>query len=398
MKKIILTRLTFVLLICIGLTNCTDPYKMQTDTFEDALVVEATITNVLQKQTIKVSRTYRFEDFGPVFEENANVFVTDNDGVEYPFVQSNHVYTSVNAFQAVPGKQYQLTVITSDGKKYTSTKEILPTDSPLEEVTANVQTIDNVTGVEIRAKSYNPSGTSQYYRFEYEETYKIVAPKWITSKAYFSGSNPNQPILTMLPRTEEARTCYSTDKSLEIIQLNTNETAEDRVDFPVRFISNQNYIMSHRYSILVRQYVQNIHSYNYYKALKKLAGSGGNILSPNQPGFLIGNIKSVNNSSEKVIGYFDVSPVSSKRIFFNYADLFPGKPLPPYKVNCSEQELEYCFSTLNPYCDGPSIVGYINNKIMVIYKFDEAPTYTLTPAPCGDCTTFSSNVIPSFWE
>ena len=397
MKKIFLTRLTFLLLICIGLTNCTDPYKMQTDTFEDALVVEATITNVLQKQTIKVSRTYRFEDFGPSFEENADVLVTDSDGNEYPFVQSNNTYVSVNAFQAEPGKQYRLTVITSDGKKYTSSQEVLTADNPLDDVTATVQTIDNVTGVEIRAKSYDPNSTSQYYRFEYEETYKIVAPKWITSKAYFSGPNPNQPILTMLPRTEEARICYSTDKSTEILLFNSNETTEDRVDFPVRFISDQNYIMSHRYSILVRQYVQNSHAYNYYKSLKKLSGSG-TILSPNQPGFLIGNIKSVNNPSEKVIGYFDVSAVSTKRIFFNYADLFPGKPLPPYKVNCTELSQKYCFSTLDPSCNGPSVVGYINTNVMVIYKFDDAPIYILTPAPCGDCTSFSSNVIPSFWE
>lgn len=397
MKKIFLIRLTFLLLIGIGLTNCTDPYKMQTDTFEDALVVEATITNVLQKQTIKVSRTYRFEDFGPTFEENADVSITDSDGNQYPFVQSNNTYTSVNAFQAVPGKQYQLTIITSDGKKYTSSQEVLPADSPLQDLTANVQTIDNVTGVEIRAKSYNPNGTSQYYRFEYEETYKIIAPKWIPYKHHFSGPNPNQPIITMVPRTEEARTCYSTDKSTDILVLNTNETAEDRVDFPVRFISNQNYIMSHRYTILVHQYVQNAHAYNYYKALKKLSGSG-NILSPNQPGYLIGNIKSVNNPNEKVIGFFDVSPVSSKRIFFNYADLFPGKPLPPYKVNCNELVQEYCFSTLIRSCQGPSILTFLKSNLMVIFRYEDAPVYTFTPAPCGDCTTFSSNVIPPFWE
>lgn len=396
MKKTFLNRLSLLLLIGFGFSNCTDPYKMKTDTFEDALVVEATITNAFQKQTVKLSRTYAFEDF-PTFEENADVTITDSDGNEYPFVQTNNAYVSVNEFRALPGKQYQLTIITSDGKRYASTKEILPADSPLEDVTASVQTIDNVTGVEIRAKSNDASGSSQYYRFEYEETYKVIAPKWITTKAYFSGPNPVTPILTMLPRVEEARTCYSTDKSSQILLLNANETAEGRVDFPVRFISNQNYIMSHRYSILVRQYVQNQHAYNYYNTLKKLSGSG-NILSPNQPGYLAGNIKSVSNPNEKVIGFFDVSTVSSKRIFFNYADLFPGQPLPPYKVNCNELEQNYCFVPSNPSCNGPSVVGYINSNIMVIYKFEEAPIYTLVPAPCGDCTTFSSNVIPAFWE
>ncbi|UUC45746.1 DUF4249 domain-containing protein [Flavobacterium cerinum] len=396
MKIKFLTRLTLLLLIGVSLTNCTDPYKMQTDTFEDALVVEATITDVLQKQTVKLSRTYRFEDFGPVTEENADVSIIDSDGNQYDFIEQNNVYTSVNEFKAVPGKQYQLTIITSDGKKYTSTQEILPTASPIQDVVANVETVNNVRGVEIRAKSYDPSGNSQYYRFEYEETYKVIAPKWVSVEAKLSGPNPMQPIITMQPRTTEARVCYSTDKSTEILLVNTNEGPEDRVDFPVRFLSRQNYSISHRYSILVRQYVQNAHAYNYYKALKRMSGSG-NILSPNQPGFLNGNIKSVNNPTEKVIGYFDVSTVSTKRIFFNYTDLFPGEPLPAYKVSCNEQVLNYCFSS-DPACKGTSILSYLNTNTMAMYLFDEAPIYTMVPEACADCTSFSSNVIPPFWE
>ncbi|UUC45748.1 DUF4249 domain-containing protein [Flavobacterium cerinum] len=396
MKTKFLTQLIGLVLICFGLTNCTDPYKMKTDTFEDALVVEATITNLLQKQTVKISRTFRFEDLIPSFEENAVVTVTDSDGNVYPFEQGNNVYTSVNEFQALPGKQYHLTIFTSDGKKYTSTKEILPTDTPLQELTASVQTVDNIRGVEIRAKSYDPSSTSHYYRFEYDETYKVIAPKWQTFKPKIIQANPYK-IITFVPHTEETKTCYSTDKSTDILLVNSNEATEDRVDFPVRFISTQNYIISHRYSILVRQYVQNLYAYNYYKTLKKLSGSGS-ILSPNQPGYLVGNIKSVNNPSEKVIGFFDVSTVSSKRIFFNYADLFPGEALPPYKVICNELELDYCF-TDNPGCKGGDVINYLEQKTMTIIRYDFViPTYIMTPLPCAECTSFSSNIVPPFWE
>jgi len=324
------------------------------------------------------------------------VIVTDSDGNEYPFVENNRTYTSVTAFQAVPGKQYQLTVITSDGKKYVSTKEILPTDTPLQDVTATVRTIDNIRGVEIRAKSYDPSSSSKYYRFEYEESYKVIAPRWIHLRGTVSGPSLYELFVTMVPRTEEARICYSIDKSTDIILFNSTETAEDRVDFPVRFISNQNYIMSHRYTILVRQYVQNLHAYNYYKTLKKLSG-GGSIFSPNQPGYLVGNIKSVNNPNEKVIGFFDVATVSSKRIYFNYADLFPGEALPPYKVDCYLADLQYCYG--GPLCFAPYINIFLNNNLMAIYNYAKAPvSYVLTPIECGDCTSFSSNVAPPFWE
>ncbi|UUC45750.1 DUF4249 domain-containing protein [Flavobacterium cerinum] len=399
MKTKFLTQLLGLVLICFGLTNCTDPYKLKTDTFEDALVVEATITNQMQKQTVKLSRTFRFEDLIPAFEENADVTVTDSDGNVYPFEQSNNVYTSVNEFQAVPGKLYHLTIITSDGKKYTSSKEVLPTDTPLQELTASVQTIDNIRGVEIKAKSYDPSSTSHYYRFEYEETYKIIAPKWRTFKPKVTRDAMDNPVIVYIPHTEETRTCYSTDKSTDILLLNTNETPEDRVDFPVRFISTQNYIMSHRYTILVHQYVQNLHAYNYYKALKKLSGSGS-VLSPNQPGYLVGNIKSVNNPSEKVIGFFDVSSVSSKRLFFNYADLFPGEALPPYKVTCDEQAYKFCFNLLDRFCKGDQVLDHIKyrTKTIIGTNDDPIPIYIMTPMACAECTSFSSNIVPPFWE
>ena len=392
MKTSILTKLVSFLLVCLSIMSCTDPYQMKTDTFEDAIVIEATITNVLEKQTLKLSRTYRFEDAGPVFEEDATVTVTDSDGNVYNFVEENETYVSTTAFQAVTDKQYQLSVTTSDGRKYVSNQEILPAVNNIESVAASVQTQDNVRGVEIRVKSFDPTNSSKYYRYEYEETYKIISPKWRPYKAVITG--PQE--IEIVPRTEEAQTCYSTDKSTDIILVNTNETQEDRVDFAVRFISAKNYIISHRYSILVRQYVQNLHAFTFYKNLKKISGSG-NILSPNQPGFLSGNIKCVNSPNEKVIGFFDVASVSSKRIFFNYADLFPGEQLPPFKVNCNEMEQNLCFSPV-PTCHGGSIMSYLGSNTMAVYEYMSAPVYVLIPTPCADCTSFSSNVIPPFWE
>lgn len=392
MKITILTKIVSFLLLCLSIVSCTDPYQMQTNTFEDAVVIEATITNILQKQVIKVSRTYRFEDTGPVFEEGATVSVTDSDGNLYNFIEENNTYVSTAAFQAVSGRQYQLSVTTSDGRKYVSNQEILPTVTNIESVTASAQSRDNKRGVEIRVKSFDPTNSSKYYRYEYEETYKIISPKWRPYKAVVTGLEEFE----IVPRTEQVQTCYSTDKSTDIILVNTNENQEDRVDFALRFISNQNYIISHRYSILVHQYVQNLHAFTFYKNLKKISESG-NIFSPNQPGLISGNIKCVNSPNEKVIGFFDVSPISSKRIFFNYADLFPNEPLPPYKVNCNELQLLFCFGA-DPFCHGESIMTYLRTNTMAVYEYADRPSYIFVPTPCADCTSFSSNVIPPFWE
>lgn len=147
---------------------------------------------------------------------------------------------------------------------------------------------------------------------------------------------------------------------------------------------------------MVKQYVENLAAYTYYETLKKISESGS-LLSPRQPGYLYGNLRSTNNPTEKIIGYFDVASVSTKRIYFNYEDLFPGEFAPPYYTNCDE----FCYRPgLEPYpCR--TFDGFIQdlglNKIA--YQSANVPSsvYNMVNIPCGDCTSFSSNIKPTFW-
>jgi hypothetical protein len=57
-KPLYLFALAFVaMLVC----SCTEQYALQTNTFDEALVVEANITNEFKEQEIKISRSFRFE-------------------------------------------------------------------------------------------------------------------------------------------------------------------------------------------------------------------------------------------------------------------------------------------------------------------------------------------------
>ncbi|MNQ87417.1 hypothetical protein D3C85_1026390 [compost metagenome] len=199
------------------------------------------------------------------------------------------------------------------------------------------------------------------------------------------------------PNDPNTRVCYSTKASNDIILTTTTNLQEDRVNFPVRFISDQNYIISHRYSILVKQYVQNLESYTFRKTMKEISSSAS-VLSPKQPGFINGNLKCVSNTGEKVIGFFEVSSFSSKRIFFNYSDLFPGETLPPYYTDCTEEEFKFCFGFSMPIpCRGNVLIDRITANA-ITYKYNiESSFYYMVPVECGDCTSFSSNQIPSFW-
>jgi hypothetical protein len=402
--KLFTPKITFLLLLCLALSGCTEQYVIQTNTFDEALVVEATITNELKKQEIKLSRTFRFEQDGPVPEAGAQVSVTDSDGNEYTFSEDSGRYVSDSQFQAAPGKTYRLRIITHDGKIYDSDGVKMTTVNEIQSVTPVVKTINSDKGVAIMVSSFDASNTSKYYRYEYEETYKIIAPQWSPDKAVLIPAEPgaSHEEIAVVPRTNgESRTCYNTNYTSDILLANTAGLIEDRVNFQMRFISIQNPIITHRYSILVRQYIQSLASYTFYRTLKQMSGNES-ILSQNQPGFFYGNLHSVSNPNEKVVGFFDVSSVSSRRIFFNFDDLFPDEPKPPYFDDCELKRYGFCFVAENPDCKGPTLLSDIRTNSMLYvrdfyYIEGGYQVYNLVAPACGDCTKISSNVIPSFW-
>lgn len=405
----------FLLVIPLSFVNCTEPYKLQTETFEEAFVIEATITNELKKHQVKISKTYVFEENGPTFESGAEVYVQDDAGNRYEFSEQNEVYESTTEFQASPGRQYQLFITTSDGKQYASSNQTLTTVNEMESLSTNVITKDGITGVEIGVNSYDPTGSSKYYRYEYEETSKVVVPKWSPFKTVLlnhplicAGTQfPGFETISLVLKTGESRVCYTTKASIGILQTSTSTFNEDRViNFPVRFISNTDYTIAERYSIMVKQYVQSIEAYTFYKTMKDMSESES-LLSPNQPGFFNGNIQSASNPKEKVLGFFEVASVSSKRIFFNFHDIFPNTHLPAYPYEC----LEYTFDSMNfgvnhhptPEIpcgtggEGGALRDAIRSNRLIFYASD-FPYFTMVKRVCGDCTTFSSNIVPPFWQ
>lgn len=371
------------------ITGCTETYPLLTNTYEEIIVVEATLTNELKNQEIKITKTSRFEDDGIEAETGAKVVVKDDQNNEYLFEESAGTYKSQTAFAAAADRKYTLEITTKDRKIYQSTPQTLTAVNPIESVVPSLATNkDNETGIQINVNSYDENKSSKYYRYEYEETYKIVAPRWNSLKIITTGAQT----VALINNDPSTRICYSTQKSSDIILVNTNTQTEDRVNLPIRFIQEDNYIIGHRYSILVKQYIENLEAYTFHRILKDIAGSSS-ILSPKQPGLLSGNIKCISDSNTKVIGFFDVASYSEVRIFLNYNDFFPAKPA-PYFNTCEDIPFRFCFGGED--CDGETMIYNINTDLMT-YIGNSGLNYRLVDVECGDCTSFSSNIIPSFW-
>lgn len=392
----------FFLIFLIGAAyNCTEPIDIDDKlNFEDAIVIEATITNEFKFQKIFISRTFNFEDEGPSAETNASVQIVDGSNNIYSFTEDEPgVYISNSKFEALPGLDYQLMITTNKNEKYITLNKQLTNSTQIDELYASRET--NSVGTEVMSifvDSFDPNRNSNFYRYEYEETYKIIAPNWVPDdfvilKDEF-GIELAAPGFT--PRSRDKKVCYNTDLSNSIIQTSTSDLLEDRVSkFAVRNIQIDDAIISHRYSILVKQFVQSLEAFSYYDVLSQLSGSTS-LFSQIQPGFINNNIFSVENKNEKVLGFFEVSSVSEKRIFFDYVDFFSNEELPPYFISCRPSTPLIATPGGTPLKDG------IQAGVLVYFSDNSNPAlgegpYFVVPTACGDCTVLGTNVKPDFW-
>jgi hypothetical protein len=380
--------------ILLLLVNCVEPVDIKTITYENYLVVEAIITNENKNHQIRLSRTFEIDSNTPAPETGATVQVI-SDTATYNFIEtSNGNYVSNVAFSAEEGEIYQLNITTKDGNSYSYSQEILTALSQIEKLTTEIETsTEGLKGVSIIVHSFNPNNDANYYRYQYEETQKISPPFWSNEELVVISDGK----VEVVTRTINNKDCYKTTSSTEILLTNTKTLLEDRVQFPVRFILDTDFIISNRYSILVKQYVQSFAVYNYYNTLKKLSSSES-VFNQSQPGFIAGNIRSEKDKNENVIGYFEVSSVSKKRIFFSYNDIFPNKnSVFPSSCDFVAPIFYDAFSklyTLTDLIKAGTHSYFKENNTGSPYLEGK---YLLVPKICGDCTVLGSNIKPNFW-
>lgn len=386
------------LLLIVGLISCVDEFDFETQAgFESAIVIEATITNEFKTQEIRLTRTFRLEEDGPQAEADATVTVTEGESVTYNFTDMGEgVYLSTEEFKAQPNRDYQLNIITSDGRTYASEIIQLTASTELDAIVPTRQTNDNsVDGVSLLVNSYDPTGASKYYKYEYEETYKIISRIKTDSVFKLVPTNSGEDLVTVVPREIEEDVCYNTRISDALILTTTSGLEEDRVSqFPVRFISKRDPIVANGYSILVKQYTLSLEAYTFYETLRDFSGSGS-IFSQTQPGFIRGNIKSTQNPDEKVIGFFNVSSFSSQRVFFKFLDVFSSTDIPgTFSPECPETRPGL---DLRMRIRANTIRFLRTATASEPAETGEGP-YFVVPRFCVDCRFFGSLEVPDFWE
>ena len=410
--------------------GCIEEFEAEniTDVLAGALVVDARISDQLMQHTVFLSRTFSLEDSEPLPEKGAQVSIFDGTGNRIDFSETEPgSYSTNGAMELVQNKVYRLEVTTVDGVRYTSDEATLPKKVEITglRVEKRINGFEN-QGIAVLVDNTAALNTPNYYRYEYEETYKIVAPDpnpfdW--DEIDYDINDGDGWEVTIASRDELVNICYGTNMSRDIILASTaGLNSAGLEDFEVRFLDRDNYAISHRYSILVKQYHHDIHANSFFSLLDDFSSIEG-VFSNVQTGRLEGNISIQNADAALVFGYFELSAYSEKRMFFDYEDFYPNEPLPPYLTNCAKGAPplypEGFHITPAPDGDGfiidgadgsPLIDGilaglyayYADNEDYEDYIVREggvggAAPFLVKPLGCVDCTEFGSTIIPEFW-
>lgn len=425
-----------IVLFCMALIQaCVEELDIENVTDEEnagTLVVEATLTDMTERQKVYLSRSvarldletdttyFRFRPLGlglqdsVEYEENANVRVLGSDGSTFNFTEeSQGTYLSQEPFGTLPGVDYRVEIVTANGISYESEEVKVPDISQITNVYAERVTTDlGEEGIQIYVDSEPVSGSPSNFRYTYEETYKIIAPFWNEDDFLLTNYDPCAlPVptydLEIVPREVQNRICYATVASNRVIQGTSVDQTNLVKGFPVRFIGKDNYVTSHRYSILVRQHVQTPESYGFYEILKNQSESD-NVFSQIQPGPLEANVRRSDGTDEMVLGFVEATTASEQRIYLEFEDFFPGEELPPYPFPCFEESspeshISYCDPMPGANPCPPSTIERIDDGIITYtgLNFDNIGfcpgPYRFIARVCGDCTLLGDNEAPEFW-
>ncbi|OOG74373.1 DUF4249 domain-containing protein [Algoriphagus sp. A40] len=304
---------------------CIDPYEVEVPEGKELLSVDGLIHTGQGPHAITISRS---TTYGSQFEglirpvSGATVVVRDNEGMVTFLEEGQEArgsYFTPTGFRAQVGKSYTLQIQTTEGRVYTSLPERVNAVPEIEAITMKTVTVpvegetNPRSGIQLISEINDPadqnnfyfwrSGRATYLQETYPELYiirpaKIPAPKACCNFCYITEPGSNQ--------------------SLFIAQDDSFNGLSTRI--PAAFIKDDGRRFIFKYRMELRQYSISQEAYRFLRLIKQQAEISGSIFDP-PPATIRGNIISLDNPDEEVLGYFIAAGETTKEIYIDRAEL-----------------------------------------------------------------------------
>jgi len=314
MKKFII-----IFLFAIAMSSCIDEYWPDVlPKYQNALVVDGEITNKPGPYTIKLSLSSDINNpqFRPL--TRCEVVISEEHGISEILeeIEEGVYSTAIDGIQGKCGNSYKLSIITPTGNQYETEFDRMAFPTEIDTIYTEIEYQEhpyynyrNITGFRFFIDTYTADTNVNYYLWQLKPTYKFNANYRI--KYYFDGQfHPFSP-------SDSLYTCYLTKLEPEIFLYNTLDINTPKITkFPLHWVTTETKELSIRYSLFVSQYSLTEDAYQYWSDIKSLDNEQGTLHS-RLPFQIRGNVNSIDNMDESVLGYFIVAGVSTKRVFMN---------------------------------------------------------------------------------
>jgi hypothetical protein len=381
----------FVAWLSLFLANCRKPYEPPPIKSSNHYVsVDGFInTSPFGVTTITLTRSLNLTDTIPILPElNAQVTIKSSNGATFLLVDTgfNGVYVS-GLLNLDPSLQYQLSVTTSDGNIYASDLVNSKPAPPIDSVTWGLVDDANLgtQALNIYVNAHDETGKTQYYRWDYVETWQHESPMQTYWGVKDSLAYPIDP-------SESTFDCWTTAHSTSIILGSSINLSSDVISHGlITSFAKNDPKLDIKYSMLLRQYPLDFESYKYWLTIQKNSQSLGGLFDI-QPSQIDGNFHSITNPKDPAFGYISACSVQEYRMFVSNSSLPGWKSNPP-------EECPVKIIPSNP--DNYLIWDYPDTAFQLWYfvsNLPAPPTLKITHKDCLDCRfQGGSNIKPSFW-
>lgn len=366
-------------LVVLVFAGCRDPYDMPPSSVDDSYLVVEGYLSANSPTTIKLSKTFKLDDTAMVRPElMASVAVESKSGAQFPLSAVGNGVYQIEQLPMQVNEQYRLRIRTINNKDYYSEYvDYKPTPA-----------VDSISwkrlddGVQLYVNTHDPQNNTRYYRWDYDET-------WEFHSAYLSDFDYVNGSIQRRDRDPNISICWNSKASTNILVGSSAKLQNDVIfEAPLTLIPNRSWLLSVKYSILVKQYSLSEKAYQYWQNMMKNSEKIGSIFDP-QPTELKGNLYAAADPNEIVIGYISAGTIEEKRIFIRSNQV----PNWGYRHGCFEQLVANKPDSLQ-ILFGSGIYEPIIEATMP----NGGEGYSYSTADCVDCRTRGTNVRPPFWQ
>lgn len=335
------------LLIILPLASCIEPYSVTVEEGAQLLTVDGMITSGPGPHLIKLTRS---DTYGSVFEGlirpvgNATVIIRDDLG-QVTFLSENvedrGIYATPADFSATVGRTYTLQIQTIDGKVYTSLPERVESVPEIKDIDLKVIKIAvegeilERSGVQMIAEFDDPSDQNNFYFWKTGESTFVLKTRPDLYTPRPSDSNTSRD-----PQPKDCCiTCYKTEQlgneGIYLAQddnfngLSTSAAAGFIEDDGNRFVDT--------YRTDLKQFSVSQEAYRFLRLVKQQTEISGSVFDP-PPANIRGNMISLDDPEEVVLGYFIAAGEISKRVYIDGNQLDYRQPEVIIPDDCREVE------------------------------------------------------------